>query len=257
MPCPHLKKQRLDKTLADAGVETRSRLKELIRSGQVRVDGAVCRDPAAKICPRCAAVSLRGAPVALTPWLYLMLNKPAGVISATEDRRQNTVLDLLPEAMRHRGLFPVGRLDKDTVGLLILTNDGPLGHALTAPRRHRDKVYLARVDGRLDPADREAFARGMVLRDGTRTAPAELEILAPDLARVTLREGKYHQVKRMLAARGKPVTALERVEMAGLRLDPALPRGGWRPLTEAEICLLKKDTCFSEPEKGPDQEKKD
>jgi len=248
MSCTHTKKQRLDKALGDAGVETRSRLKQLIKAGRVQVDGVPVRDPAMKVCPECAQIRVDGQPVALGAFLYLMLNKPAGVLSATEDSRQQTVLDLLPEPMRHRGLFPVGRLDKDTVGLLILTNDGPLGHVLTAPRRHRDKVYLARVDGTLEESDRAAFAGGITLRDGLVTAPAELEILEPNLARVTLREGKYHQVKRMLAALGKPVLHLERVEMAGLKLDPQLPRGSWRILKEDEICLLKADECAQEAE---------
>ena len=248
MSCTQPKKQRLDKVLGDAGVETRSRLKALIKGGRVQVDGVVVRDPGTKVCPEEAEIRVDGAKVTVTPFLYLMLNKPQGVISATEDSRQATVLDLLPEPLRHRGLFPVGRLDKDTVGLLLLTNDGPLGHALTAPRRHREKVYLARVAGTLTREDREAFARGMTLRDGLRTAPAELEILEPDLARVTLREGKYHQVKRMLAALGKPVTALERTEMAGLRLDPALSRGSWRPLREEEVCLLREDKYPRDPE---------
>lgn len=249
--CPHGEKKRLDKLLADAGIETRSRLRALIRQGRIQVDGAVCRDPGTKLCPQCAQVTLDGVQVALGRFLYLMLNKPAGVLSATEDRRQKTVLDLLPAALSNRGLFPVGRLDKDTVGLLLLTNDGPLGHALTAPRRHRDKVYLARVDGLLDQEDQQAFAGGITLKDGTRTAPAKLEILEPDLARVTLREGKYHQVRRMLAARGKPVLTLERVEMAGLHLDPALPRGGWRALTEEEIRLLRDPAADGESGQAP------
>ena len=164
----------------------------------------------------------------------------AGLLSATEDPRQPTVLDLLPEHLRRVGLFPVGRLDKDTEGLLLLTNDGPLGHRLLTPARHVDKVYFVRAAGRLDEEDAAAFRAGMMLGDGLRCLPAELELLPePDAGLVTLREGKYHQVKRMLAARGKPVLYLKRLSMGPLELDPELVTGGWRPLTEEERKRLK------------------
>jgi len=152
------------------------------------------------------------------------------------------VLDLLPEKLRRKGLFPVGRLDKDTEGLLLLTNEGVLAHALLSPKRHVDKVYYARTAGRLTEEDRRAFAAGMGLEDGTQCLPAGLEILSAgeeSEARVTLREGKFHQVKRMLAARGKPVTYLERVKMGNLSLDPGLPRGAFRFLTEEEVAGLR------------------
>ena len=240
MSCKHTP-LRLDRALGDLGIATRSRLKEMVRRGLVSVDGVVVQDPGQKLCPLCSEIRVEGQPVRYRPYLYLMLNKPQGVVSATEDRRERTVLDLLPEGYRHLGLFPVGRLDKDTTGLLLLTNDGPLGHALTSPRRHRDKVYLARVEGALGEADREALRRGILLRDGLLTRPAELEILEPDLGRVVLREGKYHQVRRMLAALGHPVLALRRVEMAGLSLDEKLAEGRWRPLTDPEVSILRGD----------------
>ena len=165
---------------------------------------------------------------------YVMLHKPAGVLSATEDTRQQTVLDLLPPELRRRSLSPVGRLDKDTEGLLLLTNDGALAHRLLAPRSHVDKVYYARVEGALEPADAAAFAAGMTLGDGLECLPAGLEILSPWECLVTLREGKFHQVKRMLAARGKPVTYLKRLSMGPLRLDPELAPGAFRMLTAEE-----------------------
>ena len=167
-----------------------------------------------------------------------MLHKPAGCLTATEDRRQETVLDLLPPELRRRALSPVGRLDKDTEGLLLLTNDGQLAHRLRSPKSHVDKVYYARVDGAREPGDIAAFAAGMTLGDGLECLPAGLEILSPTEALVTLREGKFHQVKRMLAARGKPVLYLKRLSMGRLRLDPALAPGAWRMLTEEERSAL-------------------
>ena len=177
---------------------------------------------------------LNGQPVETERFTYVMLHKPAGVLSATEDSRQQTVLDLLPPELRRRSLSPVGRLDKDTEGLLLLTNDGLLAHRLLAPRSHVDKVYYARVEGALEPADAAAFAAGMTLGDGLECLPAGLEILSPGECLVTLREGKFHQVKRMLAARGKPVTYLKRLSMGPLRLDPELAPGAFRMLTAEE-----------------------
>ena len=168
-----------------------------------------------------------------------MLHKPAGVLSAVEDRRQKTVLDLLPEELQKRGLSPVGRLDKDTEGLLLLTNDGELTHHLLSPRHHVDKVYYARVEGELEQADCEAFAAGMTLGDGLECMPAGLKILSPDEALVTLQEGKFHQVKRMLAARGKPVVYLKRLSMGPLQLDEVLQPGEFRHLTEEETDSLR------------------
>ena len=174
-----------------------------------------------------------------------MLHKPAGVLTATEDRKQPTVLDLLPPELRRIGLAPVGRLDKDTEGLLLLTNDGELAHRLLSPKYHVDKRYLARVDGELSAADAEAFARGMTLGDGLECLPAGLEclpagleLLSPQEALVTLREGKFHQVKRMLAARGAPVLYLKRLSMGPLTLDDSLAAGAYRLLRAEEISAL-------------------
>ncbi|MEQ2456119.1 pseudouridine synthase [Flavonifractor hominis] len=231
--------ERLDKILANTGRWSRKEARELIRAGRVTVDGALAGaaddkyDPAALFC-------VDGTPVSGERMVYLMLHKPAGLVSATEDPRQPTVLELLPVHLRRVGLFPAGRLDKDTEGLLLLTNDGPLAHRLLAPKRHVDKTYFVQVEGILDAADTAAFAAGMTLGDGLECMPAGLERLeAPDAAIVTLREGKYHQIKRMLAARGKPVRYLKRLTMGPLTLDPALKKGEWRPLTEEELAALR------------------
>lgn len=226
--------ERLDKVLAATGRWSRREVKQLVRQGQVRVNGAAATSAEEKVEPETAVITVGGEPVRLQKYTYVMLHKPAGVLTATEDSRQRTVLDLLPPELRKRGLSPVGRLDKDTEGLLLLTNDGALAHRLLAPRSHVDKVYYARVEGALEPADAAAFAAGMTLGDGLECLPAGLEILSPGECLVTLREGKFHQVKRMLAARGKPVTYLKRLSMGPLRLDPELAPGAFRMLTAEE-----------------------
>ncbi|MCI8478613.1 MAG: rRNA pseudouridine synthase [Oscillospiraceae bacterium] len=229
--------ERLDKILAGTGRWSRREVKVLIRAGRVRVNGAVLCSPEEKI-DRNATLLVDGEAVNGARFVYLMLHKPAGLLSATEDPRQPTVLELLPEPMRRIGLFPVGRLDKDTEGLLLLTNDGALAHRLLSPKKHVDKVYFVQVDGILDGADVHAFHQGMVL-NGTTCLPAGLEVLSPpDQALITLHEGKYHQIKRMLAARGKPVVYLKRLSMGPLTLDPTLSPGGWRLLTPEELASL-------------------
>ncbi len=231
--------ERLDKILAGTGRWSRKEVRELVKQGRVSADGALVKAPDVKLDRAAVELRVDGEPVSAEEYVYLMLHKPAGVLSATEDPRQPTVLSLLPEHLRRVGLFPVGRLDKDTEGLLLLTNDGPLGHRLLAPKKHVDKVYFVRVDGALDGADAACFQAGMTLADGLVCLPAGLEILdPPDTALVTLREGKYHQVKRMCAARGKPVVYLKRMSMGPLELDPALEKGAWRPLTAAERAAL-------------------
>lgn len=233
--------ERLDKLLASTGHWSRREVKDLVRQGRVLADGRPAARPEDKFDPERARLSVDGREVDCAPFVYLMLHKPAGLLSATEDRNQKTVLDLLPEHLRRRGLFPVGRLDKDTEGLLLLTDDGPLGHDLLAPNKHVDKVYYAQVDGTVDAADAEALAQGMVLGDGLACLPAGLEPIGDGSeCLVTLREGKYHQVKRMLAARGKPVRYLKRLSMGPIRLDPALGPGEWRPLTREEVAALRR-----------------
>ena len=238
--------ERLDKALSGTGRWSRREVKDLVRQGRVRIDGVTARTAEEKLDPDAAAISVDGQPVETERFTYVMLHKPAGVLSATEDSRQSTVLDLLPPELRKRDLSPVGRLDKDTEGLLLLTNHGELTHRLLSPRYHVDKVYYARVEGVLTAADTAAFAGGMVLADGLECLPAGLELLSPQEALVTLREGKFHQVKRMLAACGKPVTYLKRLSMGPLRLDEALAPGAFRPLTDGEIHTLL-DICGLNP----------
>ena len=230
--------ERLDKLLAGTGKWSRREVKALVRQGLVRVDGRLAASAEDKLDPAAAIITVAGETISLCRFTYVMLHKPAGVLTATEDRKQPTVLDLLPPELRRIGLAPVGRLDKDTEGLLLLTNDGELAHRLLSPKYHVDKRYLARVDGELSAADTEAFARGMTLGDGLECLPAGLEVLPDRVCIVTLREGKFHQVKRMLAARGAPVLYLKRLSMGPLTLDDSLAAGGYRLLRAEEISAL-------------------
>ena len=215
--------ERLDKLLAATGRWSRKEAKALVKAGRVRVAGVLPQGPEDKVTPG-TPVTVDGRLVETETFTYLMLHKPAGVVSATEDSRDKTVLDLL---------------DKDTEGLLLLTNDGGLAHRLLSPAHHVNKVYYVEVDGQLDQEDRAVFRRGLVLRDGTVCLPAELTVLdPPSQGLITLEEGKYHQVKRMLAARGKPVTYLKRLSMGPITLDPDLPLGAWRPLNRGELGQL-------------------
>ena len=228
---------RLDKLLTQSGLYSRSEARELIRSGRVSVDGETPRRPEVKAAED-AAVFVDGEEVNCSLCRYFMLNKPAGVLSATDDRSQPTVLDLLPREIRALGLFPVGRLDKDTTGLLLLTNDGGFAHRVISPKHGVVKTYLAVTASPVDAEDVRAFREGITLADGTHCLPAVLEPLDGCRCRVLVSEGKYHQVKRMLAACGKPCTALERTAVGALELDPELPRGGWRELRQFETGLV-------------------
>lgn len=217
----------------------------MIAGGRATVDGRAVTSPDTKLDPETVEVKLDGVPVCTRKLCYFMLNKPDGVVSATEDAAEKTVLDLLPKELRRLGLFPVGRLDKDTTGLLILTNDGALCHEATSPKYHVDKVYEFTVDGMLDEADIAAFAGGIVLQDGTVCRPSRLVLdpAVPSRGAVTLSEGKYHQVKRMLASRGAHVLTLRRVSIGGLALDATLAPGQVRELTaEEKARLLEKVT---------------
>ena len=229
--------ERLDKRLANTGKWSRREARDLIRGGRVTVGGEPCRIPEQKV-TETDPIAVDGAVLPPGGPVYLMLHKPAGVVSSTDEPGAKTVLDLLGEEYQNIGLFPAGRLDKDTEGLLLLTNDGPLAHRLLAPKSHVDKVYYVEVDGVLDEADGAAIRAGVTLADGYECLPAELELLSGSTARITLREGKYHQVKRMLASRGKPVTYLKRVRFGPLELDETLPKGGWRALTGEEMQAL-------------------
>ena len=228
---------RLDKYLADMHVGTRSEVKEQIRKGRVQVNGSVVKDPGLGVSAE-DCVEADGVQIGYQEHFYYMLNKPAGILTATEDRKQPTVLDLFPENLR-KNLAPVGRLDKDTVGLLLITDDGALAHRLLAPKSHVDKVYLAGTDLPVTDEDVKRFAGGMILADGTQLMPAGLEILSPDRSRVTIHEGKFHQIKGMFEACGKKVVYLKRLSMGTLTLDPTLPEGEWRELTKEEVRMLR------------------
>lgn len=233
-----MEKQRLDKVIASTGKFSRREVKGLVRQGRVLVDGIPARSGEDKIDAESVEIVVNGEVLTYRRFTWIMMNKPAGYLSATEDGRGATVLDLLPQDLQKQGLFPVGRLDKDTEGLLLLTNEGGLAHDLLSPKHHVDKVYYARTAGCVTEEDCRAFEAGMTLEDGLVCQPARLEILTAgeqSEVHVTLREGKFHQVKRMLADRGKPVLYLERVKMGNLPLDPSLERGKYRFLTESEV----------------------
>ena len=231
---------RLDKLLSECGVASRKEIRQLIRSGRVSVDGAAAASPEMKLDPYKALVCLDGTKIEYAKYHYYMMNKPAGVLSATDDGRQKTVLDLVTPEMRKIGLFPVGRLDKDTTGLLILTNDGGFAHRVISPRSGIVKVYHARTEAPVDGADITAFKEGLTLGDGTKCLPAGLKLLPDGSCLVEVMEGKYHQVKRMLSSRGKPVTELKRLSIGGLKLDESLLPGGFRALEENELCSVMK-----------------
>ena len=230
--------ERLDKFLSASGAGSRSQVKELLKAGRVTVDGAVERDPGRKVDPKLQTVALDAAPLGGRRRVVLMLHKPAGYVTATSDARERTVMELLPPEYKHMDLNPVGRLDKETEGLLLFTNDGALLHRLISPRQEVPKVYYARHEGQASAEDVLAFEKGLELRDGTKCLPAALEPLGPGESRITVREGKYHQVRRMMASRGMPVTYLERRQEGPLSLAD-LPRGALRELTPEEIASLE------------------
>ena len=230
--------ERLDKRLVGTGNWSRKEAKEMAKAGRITVNGQVVRQSDRKVTDT-DLIAVDGDPIEAAGPVYLMLHKPDGLVSATEDAREKTVLSLLPERYQKLGLFPAGRLDKDTEGLLLMTNDGALAHRLLAPKSHVDKVYYVEVDGVLDQEDRDAVESGMTLGDGYTCLPGHLEPLADGRsAYITLHEGKYHQIKRMMAARGKPVVYLKRLKFWPLELDPNLAKGSWRALTESEIMAL-------------------
>lgn len=232
---------RLDKYLADMGMGTRSEVKQFIKKGQVLVNDEVVKKPEYKVSTTDDEILCCGQKVGYTEYEYIMLNKPQGVVSATEDKQDKTVLDLITERDR-KDLFPVGRLDKDTEGLLLLTNDGKLAHELLSPKKHVPKTYFVIVDGVVTSQDVELFAEGFQVDAQLNAKPAHLEIIeAKDKSQVllTITEGKFHQVKRMFQAVNKPVLYLKRVQMGNLKLDPELKLGEYRQLTEQELSLLR------------------
>ena len=231
---------RLDKFLGEAGLASRRELKALLKAGAVTLNGRPVADGAVKIDPERDAVCFRGAPVEGPRRLVLLLHKPAGYVCSTEDPRDRTVMELIPEFYRRQGVAPVGRLDKDTEGLLLLTNDGALAHRLISPKYRVEKCYYARHAGTAGEADAAAFAQGLVLRDGTRCRPALLRPLGPGESEITVTEGKYHQVRRMMAARGMPVDYLRRDREGSLSLA-GLEKGALRELRPEEIAALREE----------------
>ncbi|MBR4513485.1 MAG: rRNA pseudouridine synthase [Lachnospiraceae bacterium] len=234
---------RLDKLLADCGVGTRSEVKSIIKAGRVCVDGAVVKDFSLKL-KEGTAVTVDGRFLVHEEFQYFMLNKPKGVVSATEDKREKTVLELI-SCEKRRDLFPVGRLDKDTTGLLLITNDGALANRLLAPGKHVNKEYLAWLDRKIDDelaaALKKGFEEGLDIGDEKPTAPAEIELLSENEARVTISEGRYHQVKRMFACFDLKVTDLKRISMGKLKLDEGLAEGEFRRLKDEEIKEITKE----------------
>lgn len=234
------KQLRLDKYLSDMNIGSRSDIKAWIRQGRVRVNSSPCLKPETKVSSE-DEITLDGQRVIYEKFLYYMLNKPAGVVSATEDKRDNTVLDLI-DTVKRKDLFPVGRLDKDTEGLLLITNDGDLAHRLLSPKKEVDKVYYAKVRGRVTENDVDAFLVGISIGEEKPCLPARLEIIrSDDISEInlTIHEGKFHQVKRMFEAVGKEVIYLKRLSMGPLTLDPLLQPGEYRSLTFDELKELK------------------
>ena len=232
--------ERLDKFLCDSGAGTRSQVKGILKSGRVTVDGKPEKDSSRKIDPSVNQVFLDGERLGAVGTVVVLMNKPQGYVTATEDKTEKTVMELLPEAYKHLDLKPVGRLDKATEGLLLFTNNGDLLHRLISPKKQVPKVYYARHEGTAGEADVSAFAEGMQLRDGTKCLPAVLQPIGEGESLVTVCEGKYHQVRRMMAAREMHVTYLER-RQEGLLVLGDLPRGQVRQLSPEEVELLSKE----------------
>ncbi|WP_342472149.1 pseudouridine synthase [Metasolibacillus sp. FSL H7-0170] len=232
---------RLDKLLANMGFGSRKEVKQLLKQKAVTVDAVVVKDAALKVDPEAQHIAVFGERVQYIEFIYLMMNKPPGVISATEDDYDKTVIDLLDPFAQHLKPFPVGRLDKDTEGLLLITNDGQLAHNLLSPKKHVPKTYYAKIDGRVTEEDVKAFATGVELEDGYVTMPGHLVILTSaeqSEIELTIQEGKFHQVKRMFEAVNKKVTYLKRLSMGPLQLDKNLKLGEYREITEEELALL-------------------
>ncbi|WP_077619128.1 pseudouridine synthase [Bacillus sinesaloumensis] len=236
---------RIDKLLANRGFGSRKEVKGLLKSGAVQINGTPVKDSSKHVKVETDTVTVHGEVIEYKEFIYLMLNKPQGVISATEDHLHDTVLDLLEMEDAVYRPFPVGRLDKDTEGLLLLTNDGQLAHQLLSPKKHVPKTYIAVIEGEVTEEDVEAFRNGVTLDDGYETMPAVLTIISSGLRseiEVIIEEGKFHQVKRMFQAVGKRVVYLKRIKMGPLPLDEELQLGEYRELTEDEVNLLKKNT---------------
>lgn len=235
-------KQRLDKVLSNFGFGSRTQIKTAVKKGLVKIDGIIAGDSAMHVDPETNIIEFSGTTLNYRKYIYLMMNKPQGVISATTDTRQKTVFDILPEEYQCFDLFPAGRLDIDTEGLVLMTNDGQLAHEILSPKKHVPKQYYAHVLGKVGAEDMEAFLQGVILDDGYKTLPAKLDILKSDEIseiKLTITEGKFHQVKRMFEAVGKRVIYLKRISMGRLLLDESLALGECKELGDEDIQLLK------------------
>ncbi|EES49364.1 rRNA pseudouridine synthase [Clostridium botulinum] len=237
--------ERLDKIISNLGYGSRKEAKLLAKKGLIEVDGKIIKDSSVNIDPEKSIVKINGEEIFYRKYIYLMMNKPTGVISATHDSKDETVIDLLELDHQIFDPFPVGRLDKDTVGLLLLTNDGDFNHRMISPKWHVDKVYYAKIDKEVNEKDQEAFKKGVVLDDGYKCLEAKLDIISASTegseVRITIQEGKYHQVKRMFEARDKKVVYLKREEFGGLILDETLEEGEYRELSDEELAILNKN----------------
>lgn len=229
---------RLDRAVSSSGAVSRKDVKAIIKSGRVAVSGKTVKDPGVKVDPDRDEICLDGRKLTYEKHRYILMNKPAGVVSSTDDPRDRTVLDLLPEEYSGYGLFPAGRLDKDAEGLLILTDDGDYCHRVISPKKNVFKKYYVKVDGELTQKDAEAVARGIKTQGGGDFMPGKLDIIGHNEAFISIREGKYHQVKRMLASVGKPVLYLKRVSIGMLKIDEDLPPGGFRKMPAEEAALV-------------------
>lgn len=235
--------ERLDKILSNLGYGSRKEIKTIVKKGLVKIDGKIIKDNSLQVDPDKSVILVNGEEIVYKKYIYLMMNKPAGVVSATYDKYEETVIDLLSPEDAIFEPFPVGRLDKDTVGLLLLTNDGELNHKLISPKHHVDKIYYAKINKEVTDKDIELFEKGITLDDGYKCMNAKLQIIASNSegaeVYVTLQEGKYHQVKRMFESLGKEVVYLKRIEFGGLELDETLVEGEYRELSDEEINILR------------------
>ena len=238
-----MKKERLDKLIASQGLVSRNDVKSMVKRGEVAVNGVVVKDSSVKVSYE-DNITVCGKALKQTEFIYIMLNKPKGVVSASEDKRDKTVVDILPEELKRKNLFPAGRLDKDTTGFCLVTDDGDFAHRILSPSRHVDKTYIATVSDKIDFENaRKAFKDGVVLADGTVLLSAELELVSDEnnqIFKVVIKEGKYHQVKRMFASLGTTVIELKRVSIGGLKLDESLNEGEARLITAEELVEIEK-----------------
>lgn len=230
-------KERIDKWIASTTTLSRKEVKALLRQKRVTVNGVTVTDGGFQTDAEQDAVAVDGVPFSIKPHIYIMLNKPAGIVSASRSQKEKTVVDLVPPQLQRNGLFPAGRLDKDTTGFVLITDDGDFAHRILSPKNHIQKTYIAHLEKPISPTEIAILKQGVVLRDGTQLLPASVDVIGEDMQTVQIRicEGKYHQIKRMLAAVGNRVTALRRTRMGALPLDTALPPGACREITPEEL----------------------